>query len=1016
MNGSGSTVVPLNSMSNETLPKEQETTPNYFKNAFEVQPYEWEHEDVDNRDHLQIRIWALDRFDVPYLLRVENFPAFSYVELPHYVKRQLCRWDAKKAELVHMSISRRLKDDDCPLPYRASNFSYSNPLYYHRSKAPMLLVAFKRRASLFALSNLLQKPLVVDMLGLEITMKLSAWETEIDPIRKLLTKMDISHTSWVTCEARRVTEDEKISTLKEEYIIKWDTLTRLPAEKTVGWCTCPGILSFDIETYSDNHKMFPEKWNLKHVAYMISCTYQRVASKRRYRYGIIIGDCLDIAPEKFADTTLFKVDTEEELIRMFAAIVIHHDPEVITGYNILGFDFTYLDARLSLHSRDWPQMSRLLRRPTVMRRPLDWNSSGGGINSFHILDMPGRISIDMFPVVKRDYKLDFYDLNTVANFFVGKSKHDVKPEQMFLAYEKLREGLKYPGGDERHERALAEITDVMLYCIQDSELVLDIIDKVHLWAAALEFSAILGVTIFNLYTHGQQQCCVSQLYDLAVRRGVIMTRREEPDIPFAGGYVREPIAGIHDNVLCLDFKSLYPSIMQAYNICYTTLVPPEKNDQIDDSLCNIIEIDCDELVDPDHDPESEEEPAQSKGRKGKRVFKFLKQPIGLLPALVKNLVDERNKVRGQMKKEKDPVILTVLDKRQLALKISANSFFGFLGVRKGGKRALIEGAMSITAWGRKLINETNQYLIEHYGATIVYGDTDSSMFVIPDHIRDSKDCHQWGMRLAKETSDQFPDPLQMEFEKANRMLLLKKKKYAGLFINKDGSFERDKKGDLVLLFKGVIIARRDNCKWVRAFYRQLLLMTLTGTSFLEVVRFCHDQILNLISGRVPLEELIVIKTLGHNYASDSNTMKVFSEKLRRIGRPAQAGERLKYVVGIDEDAKLLGERMLLPEMYYDSLHGDKPERIDYHYYLDKILRSHVDQVISIVYRDDISQISDIYVKQSNRHKAYNAEDLIKMFSCLYVTGRDLIAVPEMVENPDAVREGRSARDVFIVAT
>ena len=204
---------------------------------------------------------------------------------------------------------------------------------------------------------------------------------------------------------------------------------------------------------------------------------------------------------------------------------------------------------------------------------------------------------------------------------------------------------------------------------------------------------------------------------------------------------------------------------------------------ISDDDCNIIkwteEIDINNQNSNDDDDNEEDDNIKNKQSNKKLIefkYKFYKHKKGILPQLVHKLVMERRDVQKLIKDETDELIKVVLDKRQWALKISANSVFGFLGV-VGGKLPLPEGARSITAKGRELITFTNNYLVDKYNAKIRYNDTDSTMFNI-DQITSHSDAIHWGHKLEKEVSDQFPDPLQVEFEKAGRMFCIKKKKYA----------------------------------------------------------------------------------------------------------------------------------------------------------------------------------------------------------------------------------------------
>jgi DNA polymerase elongation subunit (family B) len=197
--------------------------------------------------------------------------------------------------------------------------------------------------------------------------------------------------------------------------------------------------------------------------------------------------------------------------------------------------------------------------------------------------------------------LDKYDLNTVCKKFIGRAKHDIKAPEMFTIYEDIRRTKQalLISQDEAtqvaYNKALADMTRVMEYCIQDSELVIELMEKLNIWVSLVEMSNIVGTSIVELSTRGQQIRCVSQIYDLAAQEGYVLNKRIQKGFKYTGGAVHEPISGLHENVICLDFASLYPSIIRAYNICFTTLVSPEMMHSVPDEDCNIIEFDQEEL-------------------------------------------------------------------------------------------------------------------------------------------------------------------------------------------------------------------------------------------------------------------------------------------------------------------------------------------------------------------------------------------------------------------------------------
>ena len=1137
-----------------------------------VHGYDWVIKDGIKDQPLNIHCWCLNQQSESCLLRFTNFPAFCQIELPTLIQgNRRKHWsdtDARKfIYLLNKNLMWKLKTDEDVI--MKSHFSFRPKLYYFRredQKYPMILVFFRTIKDMVACKWYLQNAMKTESWGY---IYCKVWETNISAVLKLLTARKTRVSQWFTANAKEILEPKKISTAKHEYIVSdYTTMLPISAKLTQKWATKPGILAFDIECYSHNHRAMPMALNALDVAYLISCIYQRrTDNKTRVRYAIIMGDCNQIPKEKLDHCIIINVSTEMELIEAFAKVTLETDPEIVTGYNILSFDNYYLDNRIKRVLENWPVMGRIKGEKSVMSSK-NWKSGAYGYQSINILMMEGRITIDPYVIIKRDFKLDTYKLDFVARKFIGKKKHDeVSIIQTFEIYERSRAAelrlktlleLKVSGPEineayEENEAAKVEMTKVVEYCIQDSELVVDLFEALNIWVSLVEMSNIVGTTIVELFTRGQQVRCVSQLFTLASKLGYVLDARDVPGFKFSGGYVFEPIPGLYDQIICLDFSSLYPSIIQAYNICYTTLVPPELMSYVADEDCHIIEFeqeetdDRPEVIDPnveiDLEAEVEKEVLQEvnkRKKKEKKVvikqyrFKFYKHREGLLPQLVRNLVRERREVQAMMKdikpalqvleqtenirialeefetglikpdvpgilindikemctrkppappsvisrakralilselfdheylltkhkkiagteddysqelkdfelrvKDSHQIVLEeikankferlqkigeckleidVLDKRQLALKVSANSFFGFLGVHEGGMMPLIEAAMSITATGRRLIGEVRVYIEQNYGGVQVAGDTDSVMMHLP-FLKDNKDCNYWGNRLAQEITGikhgakdcdgkvwpegrpgLFPPPLGMEFEKAMRLLVLKKKKYAALLVGKNGNFKLEEVKDtdgnvtghkLIILKRGIVLARRDNSPLLRKTYTKILDLTLNRGRFDDAMDILIDAVQELVSGRVPIEDLVTIRELGANYKSDSFFMKIFGDNLRKAGKDVKPGDRLDFVVVKSDNAKLLGHKMRLLDQYFASLDTDKPEQIDYEYYLGKALMNPIDQLFEVGFKEIISSLKGVNYRHTNRHKVIYLDQPVKIMLFLIQKGIDL---------------------------
>lgn len=1128
-------------------------------------PYHWT--EKDGNDDIDIGAWCLlkpepgqeNSHSEPAFLRFNEFPATCVIELPRVTKNGTYSWNKDDVTILMEAISKKLGDNK---PHRWSYKSSGKKLYYYRGekdKYPLVTLFFSTIKKRDKFAGICNYPISVEGWG---NLHFKVYENKIDCVRKLLTNRKLQYTQWFEVKGELVDEDMKISTCKYEYYADWATIKPIPPQETLSWRTKPRMIAFDIETYSDNKRAMPDKYSDKHKAYIISCIYQVVGDKStRERYGIIIGDHKHFPPGKLLNYTTIQVKNEKEMVDEFAKIIIEKDPEIITGYNILSYDIPYLTHRLERAGFSWPVMGRIPNEKTTIRN-ITWQSGAYGHQNMNILNMPGRITIDLLPLVKRDFKLPSYNLNSVSHKFLGKGKHDVSAEEMFDTYEKIRNAKKkmlkltlkimrakaagnklYVMLLEKEKRAIARAHDavcmirdeiqkiipgsepfnieeikktgvttpidinndssinleriskeynqlfndvlndalsdnqileaenlyreainktvtVLEYAVQDSELTVDLFEVLNVYTTVMVIASIVGVTPMDVFTRGQQLRCLSQLYDLAHTNKIVLDDRQTEPVVYNGGSVTEPIPGLYNNVPVLDFAALYPSIMQAYNICYTTLVHKDFDKMIPDEACNVIEFDAEatnskpqvtgENVELDIDDDDDDEDIIEEGNANNKTvkmihhkYKFYKGKPGLLPTLVRNLVASRRATQAQMKDIKDPLQKSILNTRQLGLKVAANSFYGFLGVQNGGKKPLIEGAMSITAWGRKLIAKVADYLKEKYNAKIVYGDTDSVMIDLG--ITDSKLCDYWGNRLAQEISGikksytdasgkfienkdadgnvvledrpgLFPPPLAMEFEKAMRILCLRKKKYIGLLIGKDGEFKRvpirNSDGIVVgytdkldMLVRGVVLARRDNCKLLQKIYTKLTDIIMRKGSFVEATTFLIDSVNDALSGRVDIDDLFVIKGLGSNYKSDSYYMKVFADNLIKAGIVVSPGDRLEFVIIKDDTKKLLGDKMRLKEQYYMAQKNGEPMPIDYMYYIEKILKNPINQLISVGFKDVIAKIGDkITLKTSARANPIGLDRIMDIMIKMKTLGADLNILKAQIKTHMEVME------------
>lgn len=462
------------------------------------------------------------------------------------------------------------------------------------------------------------------------------------------------------------------------------------------------ILSFDIECASFKGG-FPDAKTDPIINISMILYIQNVSTAERpaARISLALRSC---APVQGA--LVFSYDSEAALLQDFAEMVALLDPDLITGYNIDNFDFVYVYERAALlgvqcggqcGGRPFAgRMSRLEHFETTVV-PSRFQSKQLGQRESYEVTIPGRVSVDMLPIVQQQFRLRSYTLNFVCTEFLKEQKEDVHYSLITPLFE----------GDQFTRRKLA------VYCLKDAYLPIRLIEKLMVVFQYAEMAKVSGVPLSYLLSSGQQIKMLSLLYrncretklliPYRAKAGAAQVRETEDgeEVDLEGATVLEPLRGYYSEtqpVATLDFSSLYPSIIIAHNLCYSTLV---QGDDLDVGYYNMmVAAGSGGAGAPGRIAED-----QTETPVGCRFFKRRVRE-GLLPMILRNLLQARKQAKRDMKAARDDLTRAVLDGRQLALKITANSLYGFTGSMTTGKLPSMEISSSVTAFGRQMIEFT----------------------------------------------------------------------------------------------------------------------------------------------------------------------------------------------------------------------------------------------------------------------------------------------------------------------
>ena len=373
--------------------------------------------------------------------------------------------------------------------------------------------------------------------------------------------------------------------------------------------------------------------------------------------------------KKSSSDFVVTVLTEKKLLKKFVETIKSLNPDIITGYNSDKFDFPYIKDRAD-------------------RLGVSLNLGVDG-SKLKFISVPkkaavikGRIHIDLYRIVRRHLQLNSHTIQRVYRKLLGEDKIDIPMDQIYTCWN--------DGGDKREK--------LFRYSLEDAIAITKIGARMLL--ISIELARIVGQPLFEIVRRGTGTQVKWYLIRKTYEFGIIL-----PDEPgkfersVVGGFVEEPVPGLHDNIVYFDFRSLYPSIIVAKNIS------PE-------TLCN----------------DGDEESCYIAPEFG---YKFKKEPVGFIPAATSQILNDRIRIKSMMVESTDPGEKQILNFRQEARKTLISTIYGLYNHPKY-RWYCVEASEAITAWGREFLKKTMEESKE-YGLKPIYADTDGFYATSLDH-------------------------------------------------------------------------------------------------------------------------------------------------------------------------------------------------------------------------------------------------------------------------------------------
>ena len=847
----------------------------------------WETEDKDDK-HL-VHIFGKTQSSKSICLTT-HFPPYFFIKLPTdgYDKRAELYYDSIKQACPGLKMSYDIQSSMDVWGFQNSKKFYFMKLNFdtlvNRRKVGYTL---KRPLKMYEwVFNIVNDQEIGQWKYTGEEIKLKLYESNLDPVLRLMHTTGIQSTGWLD-SGSDCTDANCANTDIDITCNNWKNLKPVDKPETAPFV----VASLDIECNSSTGK-FPDAEILGDCCFQIAVSLCSFGSDVPYNKTCF---CYKQTDSELEGCTILSYDSERKMLEAFSEYMVEMDIDIITGWNIFGFDMNYIMTRANMVrcSPEFYEMSKL-KGHTCEMKVKKLSSSALGDNELKLLPIPGRFIFDMFHEVKKGYKLDSYKLDNVSKLYLGDQKIDMPAKEMFARF---------------REEDPIKLREVAEYCIKDTLLPHKLLSKLCTLINLLEMAKATWVPLCYLVERGQQIKVFSQLTKKAREMGYLVPTIEWGQglvDGYEGATVLEAQKGAYYTpITALDFEALYPSIMVGHNLCYSTLImdPVYENKKLYPDL----EI-------------------ETFGN-----YKFVQNVPSLIPSILTELKQFRKQAKKDMANSTGS-LKEMYNGKQLAYKISMNSVYGFTGASKG-MLPCVPIASSTTMKGRMMIEDTKNYVEKHYpGAKVRYGDTDSVMveFDVGERKGEEAIKYSWelGERAAEECTKLFKKPNNLELEKVYYpYFLYSKKRYAAKLWTqgKDGKMNMD-----YIDVKGLQLVRRDNTPYMREVSKELLDVILESNDTSTPKALALQRAVELLEGDVPNEKLILSQQLGDSYKSDNLPHVQVRNKMRdrQPGSEPQSGDRVPYIL-----CKTWDPRAKAYEKAEDPKYAvDNKMDIDYPYY------------------------------------------------------------------------------------
>ncbi|NXH09862.1 REV3L polymerase, partial [Bucco capensis] len=572
---------------------------------------------------------------------------------------------------------------------------------------------------------------------------------------------------------------------------------------------------------------------------------------------------------------------ERALFQEVVTIVKRYDPDILLGYEVQMHSWGYLLQRAAALNIDLCQLiSRVPDEKKENRFAAELDEYGS--DTMSEINIVGRIMLNIWRMMRHEVNLMNYTFENVGF-------HVLHQRFPLFTFRVLSDWF-----DNKADVYRWKMVDHYVSRVRGN---LQLLDKLDLIDRTSEMARLFGIQFLHVLTRGSQYRVESMMLRIAKPMNYIavspsVRQRAQQKALQCVPLIMEPESRFYSNaVLVLDFQSLYPSIVIAYNYCFSTCLGHVENLGKYDEFkfgCTSLRVPPDLLYQIRHDVT-----VSPSG------VAFVKPSVrkGVLPRMLEEILKTRIMVKQSMKAYRhDKAVTRMLEARQLGLKYIANFTFGYTAANFSGRMPCAEVGDSIVHKARetleraiKLVNDTKKW-----GAHVVYGDTDSMFVLLKGATKEQS--FKIGQEIAEAVTATNPKPVKLKFEKVYLPCVLQtKKRYVGYM------YETLEQKDPVFDAKGIETVRRDSCPAVSKILECSIKLLFETRDISQIKQYVQNQCMKLLEGKASMQDFIFAKEYRGSSAYRPGSCVPALEITRRMlaydrRSEPRVGERVPYVI------------------------------------------------------------------------------------------------------------------------